>query len=1458
MLGMSGHLFILSLYEEECAEMKLADIVKFRKDLLFDGAVQLGWFENNQELAVRAAEHFVFHGPQYHGVREDDLDSSSYSLVDTATFALDIFKRITGENPDEPFTMAIAGYGTGKSHLALTLACLLSDPASHVSEKILANLTMADEEIGKQAKELLQSSNQPYIVVALNGMADFDLGAEIIRQILQLLNRKGIDTSALENLRPRFKQAINFTKSFYDTLANEYAEEFGTTCDVETIVEELKCQNEEVFRKVSRIYEKKMGSPIQAVGQESLHDFIQVVKQTYCGPGKPFAGVVILFDEFGRYLEFSVQKPHVAGSGALQQLFECVQANSDGVFLLCFIQYELKAYISRVAPELREDLSRYVTRYDSLRKVRLSTNLETLIANLFEKKDKVVLEKQLENTGFESNLVQTLMRKWFPDLENHALWVDEDRFNRTILEGCWPLHPCSTWALYKLTSVGRSLQQRSSLSLLAEIFQEVENKEIALGYTIFPVDLCNQTLINEFLASEYYGQQGATANSYESVLQKYQYELTDEEKLVLKAVLLSAKIGLKAESKQSYFQAIAVFCGREIEKIEIAVDSLENEYAVLEWNDLLNQYEIVDDAVPKRKFLAQLAAKADEYDLATRAEIFAQKSMPWEIIPQIYNTDFGPENMISTKEWNYRIHTCHFDILEVQIEYAVRTWLDSIEVDKEKGQLIYCYVGSESNLEVVKDNAFEKLQSIMQKNNLDLAIGAPIAVLFLHDVDGTFGQRLAEYAVLDELMNDAEYDRYKNFMNDRKNNLEQEIRNQVTDLQRAMQIIFATDKEVSGSKLKQKLTNLFDIVYPLRVPFPFDGFHTSRGNAAKDCQLFTIDLFKGNVDHEWITARPPQQRNRANSVLVDAWRIIGKDGLIRQIPGNQEVRGIIELLDSKLDTEDGESSQPLNMGEVLKLLCSPPYGCNIASAGLLLAYFVGSKKDVQLLQDNQSINIDRWLQNAMVGNFLSPPVLESTEIIKISGESISEWQKFLDEWDLETTLIGKQKYYLEEEELRNRIPVPLELFWKLEINRKETMEALEELNEFYKEFNDALEKVQNGIEKDSFPQISWGAAQLAELYRKMEEEPEKWSDKQMEEVAEKLAEARSETKLRFDDWLPSQKVYHIRQLEKFKDKMRYQIGENLKKLGFDEEREKLEKHVELVEQNVEFLAELERAISDVDAMISANAITDMTKISALHDWLKQAEKLNERLKKARMHRRLAQDDINNAVKRLEDFILACEKQLESYQDRAAEIYNVREINSLSDIANWRNEVANLIQIFEGQDRDVEDLMSVQKQLELIEDHYKLLDNTSLGSEEFERLCGQLRDENDLAFVDDSPPLDNEFIYQSIKESISIKRKQIADEWMKNTVPKLEAIEKFDASTAHSYMTRLNSMPPVLSEHQRGIAQQAIEACEKRLELLEVEGALALFERLSKENKMLFLKRIINEIKDFYVNYAKSS
>ena len=226
--------------------MKVADIVSLRDDLLFNGAVQIGWLEHDLPQAEKAAKHYVFHGPDYHGVSENDYDGS-HRLVDTASFTLDILRRIYGDSTDEPFELAIAGYGTGKSHLGVTLACLCSQTKSAVSKEILQNLRMADATIGREAKGLFKKP-QPFLVVALNGMQDFDLNSEIIRQVLRVLNQEGHDTSVLENLRPRFRTGQVFTESFYETLKSDYQNQFGTEKSFENIIESLKGQDEDTFR----------------------------------------------------------------------------------------------------------------------------------------------------------------------------------------------------------------------------------------------------------------------------------------------------------------------------------------------------------------------------------------------------------------------------------------------------------------------------------------------------------------------------------------------------------------------------------------------------------------------------------------------------------------------------------------------------------------------------------------------------------------------------------------------------------------------------------------------------------------------------------------------------------------------------------------------------------------------------------------------------------------------------------------------------------------------------------------------------------------------------------------------------------------------------------------------------------------------------------------------------------
>lgn len=1438
--------------------MRLADIVSFRKDLLFNGAVQIGWFESERVQAEKAAEHFVFHGPDYHGVVEDTLDGGTHKLVDTASFTLDILEQVYGNIADEPFALAIAGYGTGKSHLGVTLASLLSAPKSDVAKKILENLKLADARIGNQVKRLMASVDQPFLVIAINGMQDFDLNNEIIRQVLLVLNRNGLDTSILENLRPRFKTAINFTESFYVPLRVDFEKDFGCECTLDGIIERLKCQDEDTFSKISKIYESKMGSPIHAVGQESLHDFIRTAKESYCGPGKPFAGILIIFDEFGRYLEFAVQKPHVAGSGALQQLYECVQANGDGVFLLCFIQYELKAYISRVAPELREDLNRYVTRYDAVRKVKLSTNLETLIANLLEKRDTEELKRQVASAAESSNSVQAAMQSWFPDLRQHAVWINKDKFRKIIYEGCWPLHPLSTWMLYKLSSVGKSLQQRSALSLLAEVYEAYQNNEWKLEGTIVPVDLCNEAMISEFLASERYGQQGAAAHAYETVLHKYRYELTADEKTILKAVLVSAKIGVKVESKEDYLRVLTMFGGLTTDAVADAIRSLESEFGVLEWNERLRQFEIAGDAVPRRAFAAHLAEKVAAIDAKTRAQVFSQNYAKWTH-KEIESTDFGAVNEISSREWNYRIFYSDVTMLKGKIDYALRTWRDARGPDEERGQLVYCYVGPESNFNAIRELAAKTLRTSMEASGLDWQYGAPVCIFLLHDKDGLFGAKVAEYWVLQEQFTDEEVQKYANFINDRKNNVEQEMSNLFSELERDRYLIFATEVEIPKSRIQTMLTKLFDVVYPRRIPFPFDGFHTAKGNAAKDCQVFTRELFKGTLDRDWIAACNAQQKNRAYTVLDKSWGAINDDGSIRMKPKNEAVGKIVEFLDNKLSGPDNTMSRPVNLGSMLRLLCGPPYGCNIASAGLLLGLFIGKRKNsLNLLRNRETVSIETWLSDALKGNFLDLSVLNATDMVRVSKESLSEWEKLLEEWESETLLLGKVASERKAEELQKRVPVPQALYYKYNHLLEKAQKAKQRLKTHNNIISDALQKVELGAERQNFNSLSWGAAELANLYEQMQLENDEWTDEQIAEVERRLASARIKVKELFPIWLPRQGVRRIEDLGQFKHIMLTRIGGNLAQLKFMEEKQKVEDHVEEVEKNVRTITALKATTNDIETFVLNNKVNDSTPVSVINAWLEQIREFVERLEEAEQRTTIVAADVRTAKQKLAEFQETCKKQLERHKQRAEGVFSLERISSYGELANLRAEVASLLGVYEGLEKDVEDLRLVQRQLDLVERHFGRLDDGSLDEEEFEVAFEECIKETEQAFPDDAPPLDNELIYGCIKEVLKSKREAAAAEWMDRTIPEPKMIIGFDASTAIAYITRLQKAPPVLSTVQLNIVREAIAGCERRLNELEVEGLLAKFESMSEENKRSFVKRIFEYIKSFLNGESKKS
>ncbi|HHX45367.1 MAG TPA: hypothetical protein GX714_15465 [Chloroflexi bacterium] len=1423
--------------------VRLGDIVSFRRDLLFSGAVQVGWLESNPELAAKAAGHFAFHGPSYHGVAREALQDPLLRPVDTATFVLDVVERITGQKTGEPFAIAVAGYGTGKSHLGVTLASLLGAPGSDLAERVIANLRSADRETGERVRGYLENLSQPVLVVAINGMRDFDLTGEIVRQVLSQLRRRGLDTSALEDLRPRFRYATNFVESFYTALRGEFEEEFGKASR-EEIVGRLEAQDEEAFDHVSSLHERKMGAPLRAVGQESLHDVVRVVRDVYCGQGRPFAGMLVLFDEFGRYMEFAVQKPGMAGPGALQQLHEAVQANADGVFLLCFIQYELKAYISRVAPELRDDLQRYVTRYDAVPKARLSTNLETLIANLLEKRDPQAVARQVAAQGEDSAVLRADMLRWYPDMAGHGVWADAETLERVVRMGCWPLHPLSTLLLYRLASAGRSLQQRSALSLLADAYEAVQEREAPVGFSIAPVDLCGEALVDEFVASERSWQQGAAAQAYRGVLAKFGPHMSADEERALRAVLLLTKTSARLASKTDCLRAITLFSGRAAEAIEAAVRSLESERGALSWNEGLGQYEIVSDAVPRAQFLAYLEARVADVTAEDRAGIFGESLAGW--LPErtdlaVHNTDYGANSNISTKEWGYRVSFTNISLLAAQIENAFRNWRDARGVDQPKGELIYCYVGGESELQVVKGVAKARLKSCVQKAGLPWDVGVPIAIVFLHDRDGAFGAKLAEYWVLERGMTERDAQRFERFVSDRKSIVRDELDNLFENLRRQRQMVFATGQEIPITLLTKTLETLFERIYARSIPFPFDGFTTDRGNAAIDCALFTRELFLGRLDREWITARRPQERNRAVEVLDSCWGALDGAGAVRLLPAHPTVRGIIEEIDARLGAEDGDAS--LNLGAVVRELCLPPYGGSIAAVGLLLALYVAPRRDtLEVRRHGETVGIERWLQEALPRRFLEMSVLDTTEMVRVSETAIGEWNRMLNAWEIESTHIGRVEYWSKAIKLEERLPVPPALHYLYENLKLKAKEAKQALASFEKTLDDALEKVTTGASRDDVSLISWGAAQLCRLSSSMRVETDSWTAQQVRLVEEHEATARIEVQQRFGSWLSHQRPVNATQLADFRRWMG-RVADNLNTLGMEEERAALERRVRQFEEHIGFLTTVAKLRSAAAKLAETSSPDDSTPMRAINARLEDAARIEDEVAAAEERRISAvRGQLAAARGDLERVRLACKRQIERHKARLLAVYN-RQVRNLGDLRDFESEVMALRRLFEGEDDDLGDLAMVQRQLALLDVHYRQLDSDMLSGAEFEALLKRCIEETEAEFGDDAPPLDTDMLYSGIAATIKARRRQQADAWISANVPDASSLQNMSADEALKIRRALLATPRLLNDQQALLVRKAIKACDRRLDALEVEGLVARYERLAEESKRAFLERI---------------
>lgn len=1404
--------------------MKISELVQFHAERFFEGAVQLRWVQEREIQANQAAQAFVFHGPRYHGAHEAAKDGieSSYRLKDSASLVRDLLQSIhrgwRGEEQN-PYSLVVAGYGSGKSHLALTCAMLLGHPHNAVAQQIVAHIAQADPAIGQEVQDLTAGFTKPALVLALDGMAGFHLGNALIQAVFTQLRRYGVDASAIRDLSPRFQTAEQFVERNFSIRSDQFNQRLPKWT-VATLCAALQNNDETVYAEVDAIYHQANGSPIPVTGLESAQELINTLCDVYCGANGAFSSVVILFDELGRYLEYAAEKPQLAGDAALQQIFQGVQDNSNKVRLIGFIQYELKAYLKRFSSADLRQLQRYITRFEAAEKWYLSTNLETLFAHMIGK-DETILAPLWHQTNAHHHhqLSWQRMQQTLPGFQRFPVWNEPDRFSRVITQGCWPRHPLATWFLTRQRDV---VQSRSALTFIKDIIARISTEEAVTAGRLRQVsaaELALHSLLPEMIAAE--RETGATvAETLQLLLEKFQAHLSHAQRLALTGVAIIEKMRVGKQNQDTMNGLLSEATALDSESLHSALQGLNRELGALEWNADLGQYELIADALTRGQFQQWLRLRQQGLTADAIRDLFIRRGAKDSELGAI-DTDFGQSRDIRTLDWRFEAQCAHCGIIDPLIRRAFQQWEQAISPKEAKGQLIYLYLHPDDDTTVIDATIRARLQQELQRTGYATA---PIWIIGIADHQGSMADHLGRLQLFEEQIAAEDRERFRRFIPEETTRSRQALKEITQNLIKEHLHWVAGFPEAPAGRLKQIGTAIFAQIYPQALPFPFDGFATAAGAGMTDCVQLTRDLVMRQVDGAWVSAQKPRVQNRVDSLLVKSWKALRSSGQLTE-PGESAVQAIYQHLQQR------HQNQPhTTLWSSCQSLLRPPYGMNTASAGLLLALLIGISHPPRRIEyDGEMIAPADWINEAFPNQrspSLDRKVLENSTLRFLSENSEQRWRSLFNRWEAETRYRQKVELAHEAARLRKIDPLPENLEGNYNYLRDKTNEALTHLREIRSHL-DLLERNIETAERQN--NLIWILKTASLLYQQQKELQSKscWPDEYVNDCETLLTEIRQFISPRLAEWIPRQSCNNIAQVIEFKTRMDKAVR-RCNELGFAREAKVLEQHAQAVSLQIEERQRFVLTLDESDNYPQQPVPTESTLVRQLRDDLAKGDMLIKGVRAA-----------SNALKPAE-----MKARIEAIDQRKQQLNALlkRQRDTLSDLYKAAPTTLELLRgaiataqrlrpIFAGA-ADERELSELAIQLERIE---AAISAWPIGELSLDRLIELLQQqlEKQLAELNEflaEQEIDPAWIMRTVfqglvNERIAIAQRRSAD-WLAPRLALTGQIDQLDRDHCTAFERELQDAPGYLAVADRAQIEQLLNAVQQRCLLLKEQARQA--------------------------------
>ncbi|SFC69995.1 hypothetical protein [Butyrivibrio sp. YAB3001] len=1413
--------------------MKLNDVLEFRKDLFFEGAVQADWFYM-PEKSSKVAENFVFHGSEYYGV--DNAGLGSRARIDTISLVEKLLNKLSDEN-ENGLSLAIADYGTGKSHLAVTLAHILSgaDYQPETYNAVLSNISAIDKNAGKRIENLSKGKN---FVMVINGMRDFNLHSEILKAAQKSLKLYGLSDEKLKKLN----RALETAETFFDINKNVQIKEFekaakkhGWSENGEELLEKISSQlmvDDECFDIVNDVYSKMTGQEIRWDEGISAGAILELLVSEYCGMNGDFDHVIILFDEFGRFLEYaSGVNPAKSGDSALQQIFEMTQ-NADGALhIINFIQNDIKQYLQRI--DQTTNVGRYIGRYDASDKYYISSNLETVFANLIRRKDadafaQCVVKWQDEN---ESTWKETfeLLNKW---VNTKGMWHDYALFRKVIVEGIYPMHPIAT---FMLTQLSDYLQNRSSLMLISRYITDYSEATMDKEpVVIMPETLMLGDLYVEMLAAEQDGkQQSQQCIRYDNVLRKYGDKLSEKSMMVLRSNLIVRILRFRTTSYDDAKLAISICSGLSMDEITQELKWLEDEYAVLGFDDRNNCFDFMEESNGAYEFKVlkkRLMAKKE----VDSSLIISEKIQDLAGIRELQTTNYATKHKITTCEWLYQQEMYPIENFTVsRVKAYIDAWKKAKNTITPKGKLVWLYLNKETDPDIV-----EKSKELVKQCE-----DMPIIFMLLNDAENRLLNTLLEYSVLDEIDLDTRK-KYERHFNDDYSQAESNLKDEFEELKKKRNELTNEGVQVISSRVPIYLTDVFEKIYPDNIPFQFDGFVTKNNNIAPKssgiyCSIVKM-LLSDSVNENSIHAFNSEVRNRFEAVLMTtsntSWKCV--DTSYRVVP--PETKSARKVFDYIVDRV--KDDREFSCEELFDLFTAPPYGISEEVIFMMLAVVCAYYSYCIRFKVGGTVKtINNWKADAIgeeKKNKIDWAYIYKSSLIYVDGDAVSgKFSRFFDKVTANKDIFKVADLERELKELEMSDEVPEELQTARDLAVKTITSGKKARAEWDRRIEELDDKKEKGLEDFH---------KRAEIYNfvdalvDIKEFPlHEIFDENGYQISEEARNSLGSIRMELSDLLSrTGNVYvenmactEIERLNTFKNHNMKLISK-LKEIGQLELAKKIEKKKDEELNNQEEIKSRQALKTDLEKYLSDSEITRYITYVQIQGFIKDAEKLTKRYAKYG-------NSLGNAGKQLyEELELRLKKLNEAEQAIRDDMLSIwDDLDSVCDEAGIKG-LLSRIQLVKQKGisktdynsfTEMEDtLKAVLEDIEIIREAEANRDNFTKTVEDIRNKYSEQEAEFDALSMIDAA------IDEAEK---SMDKKE--DEWAK----KYLSLGDKSRESVYKWKDATKFLPDYLSKKTKTKYKKLAEEAEAIISEGRIDDVLIQFEKLSDKEKKECLSKL---------------